>query len=1080
MKKLFLSTVLALCFFSLPALAQNKWITGRVTDNSGAPVVGATVTVRGATHGATTDADGKYRIQGASDQLLFFQCLGYEPQEVKIGQKTVVNVELADAVEQLENVVVTGYQTISKERATGSFDIVGKDQLEKPTGNIASRLVGAAAGIAATQDAYGNPIFEIRGRSSLSTAATQPLLVVDGFAIEGGFESINPNDVASVSILKDAAAASIWGAKSANGVIVITTKNAQREGGGSATVTVDYSGFFKVSPKMDLDYTLSQASVNDVIDYEVNNWRKLDWSQWSSSFEEQGHAGGISKVFELLNENRLGHLSTAEMNSRIEELRKNNNHDQIKKYFLQNPIVHQENISINIATDRSRNMLSAMYQNDRQHYKERNSTKYMVNFRNQTRMFKWLDFNLNGSYTYIKNNNSGTGIPDLSPYEMIVDNQGDYIPYTYGVNLNYIERHVPKENFPYQDWSYNPLQDMQNQALTSTQANARIQAGLTFKLWKGLSIDSRVQYEMIDQDTHNYYNENTYTVRSAINMASTWNKTTDQVTANLPKGGFLDQNRSQYDVLTIRNQLNFNHTFAEKHAIAFVAGLETIDRTYQRTIFPRTYGYNDNTLSVGNFPNGVGGSGIYRLTDWQGNNQTFEYRNQFSYTTDRYFSAFGNASYTYDSRYTVSGSMRTDASNLITDDPKYRYAPFWSVGASWQIGNEQFMQGVDWVNSLSLRATFGYNGNVDKSTTFKPLVNISGSPNTVTGEYTGSMSSYGNPTLRWEKTRTWDIGLDFNLFRGRLFGKIDVYNKHSQDLIASITLPSVQGTSSMKLNNGELLNKGIEVEVGSSLRISKNVHWTGTLMLSYNKNRIEALAVQPSSAYQLVLTGGSAAWMEGYDINTLWAYRYGGLRNAGSESSPTMKPTIATKGGEYKYFDVFPTGDALDHSYNMGTKVAPWQMAFTTSFRIYDFDLSLIITGKFGHKFFRESFNYPSMGGRATPNSKYSEVMNADPNKMVPLPQTETDLKYYFWGRFYPYMDYLVESAAHLRLQELNVTYNVPQKAVRWIGLRSLQVYAQCNNPFSIYFNKWNEDPEFRRGSMRLQASYTFGIKCKF
>lgn len=391
------------------------------------------------------------------------------------------------------------------------------------------------------------------------------------------------------------------------------------------------------------------------------------------------------------------------------------------------------------------------------------------------------------------------------------------------------------------------------------------------------------------------------------------------------------------------------------------------------------------------------------------------------------------------------------------------------------------MQDVAWVDALTLRATYGYNGNVDKSTTFKPLVNINTSPNVVTGEYTGSMSSYGNPTLRWERTGTWNIGVDFSLLRGKLFGKVDVYNKHSEDLIASVSLPSVQGTSTMKLNNGELLNKGIEMEVGSSLRISPNVSWTGTLTLSYNKNRIKSLAVEPSGANTLAMSDGSSdGWMEGYDINTLWCYKYGGLQNVGSATSPVMKPTLVTKGGEYKTFDSWPAGDPLDHAYDMGTLVAPWNMAISTSFRVYDFDISLIITGKFGHKFKRESFNYPGISGRSIPNSKYSEVVNCDPNEIVPLPQTETETRYYFWNRFFPYMSYLVESASHMRLQEFNVTYNVPQKAVRKIGLRSLQVYAQCNNPFNVYFNKYNEDPEYPRGSIRLQASYTFGIKCKF
>lgn len=805
----------------------------------------------------------------------------------------------------------------------------------------------------------------------------------------------------------------------------------------------------------------------------------MDSSIWYH--EENDYSGGMSRVYELLTQNRLGHLSDADMNAQINQLRNYSNHDQIKKYLLQNPIVHQENVAVNIATERSSNTLSAMYQNNRQHYKKYNANQYMINFRNRTHLFKWLDFNFNGSYTYSKNDNSGTGLPDLSPYEMLVDESGKLIRYSNSIDLNYVDRHVPKEEFPYDDWSWNPIEEMNNRELITTKTNARVQAGLTVKIWQGLTFDSRIQYEMIDSYTHNYYNENTYLVRSTVNSASSWDKETNEVTPNLPTGGFLDQSRYRYDVLTVRNQLNFNHTFAEKHAIAFVAGIETIDRVYQYFGYPRTYGYNDETLSVGNFPNGIGGTGAYQLTNWQGSNQTFGYQNSFSYTTDRYFSAFGNLSYTFDDRYTVSGSIRTDASNLITDDPQYRYAPFWSVGASWHIGREKFMQNVAWVDALSLRATYGYNGNVDKTTTFKPLVNITTSPNVVTGEYTGSMSSYGNPTLRWERTGTWNIGVDFSLLHGKLFGKFDVYNKHSEDLIADVSLPSVQGTSTMKLNNGELLNRGFEMEVGSTLPITRHISWTGSLTLSYNKNRITSLAVEPTSAYTLAMSNGdSSGWMEGYDMNTLWCYKYGGLQNVGSATSPVMKPTLVTKGGEYKTFDSWPAGDPLDHAYAMGTLVAPWNMAISSSFRVYDFDISFIITGKFGHKFMRESFNYPGMTGRSIPNSKYSEVVNGDPNEIIPLPQTDTETRYYFWDRFFPYMSYLAESASHLRLQEFNVTYNVPQKAVRKIGLRSLQVYAQCNNPFNVYFNKYNEDPEFPRGSIRLQASYTFGIKCKF
>ncbi|MBR5820191.1 MAG: SusC/RagA family TonB-linked outer membrane protein [Alistipes sp.] len=1077
MKKLYAAVMLvALCIFSFTAYAQQKEVTGKVSDVNGEPLAGVTVIVKGKNRGTTTDAQGNYRISVDANDALTFSYIGYTNYEETVGAKSQMNVAMDEAAEQVEQVVVTGYQTISKERATGSFDIISAAQIEKPTGNIASRLIGAAAGLVATQDAYGNPTFEIRGRSQLSTSASEPLLVVDGFAIEGGFSSINPNDVESVTVLKDAAAASIWGAKSANGVIVVTTKNAKKDGDGT-TVTVDYSGFLKVSPKMDLDYYLNRASTNDVIDYEVNNFYKWDASLWyEDPYSGADYTGGQSSVYKLLNAHRLGQISQLEMQAGIAKYRELDNTDQLKELFLQNPIVHQENVAVNIATDRSRTSISALYQNDRKHYKTQNSEKYMVSFRNQTNVFKWLDLNLNGQYSRTASqNNIDTSAFGYAPYEMIVDENGNYIPYE-KYSLIYIDKYVPKEKFPYQDWSYNPLQETNNQKKQSWSTNARLQAGLTFKIWKGLNIESRIQYELAEGRSKNYYNEETYKVRSTVNMASTWDKTTNAVTQNLPSGGILDQSRSQNEILTIRNQVNFNHTFADKHAVAVIAGVETIDNVYQSFGNPTTYGYNDATLSVGTFPNITGSS----YKNWQNSSASYSYVNSFSYTTDRYFSAFGNASYTYDEKYTVSGSVRTDASNLISDDPKYRYAPFWSVGASWQIGKEQFMQDVDWVDALGVRVTYGYNGNVDKSTSFRPLLNMSASPSVATNGYTATVSSYANPTLRWEKTRTWDAGVDFRLLHGKLFGKLDVYNKYSMDLIGSVTLPYVQGTSSMKMNTAEVSNKGFELEVGSALKISKNVSWTGNLMLAYNKNRIEAISVTPSSAYGPVYSGGSSAWTQGYDMNTIWAYKYGGLENGGTAANPEMKPTLEGKDGSKQFFNSWPSGTAENISYDMGTSVAPWTMAFSTAFQVYDFDISLIVTGKFGHTFMRTGFNYPGISGNSIPNRYYQEILNCDPNQMVPMPQTEVETRYYFWDRFHPYMSYLAENAGHIRLQELSVAYNLPKKAAKWLGVRNLKVYAQANNPFSIYFNGYKEDPEFAYGSMRLQASYTFGIKCSF
>ena len=1053
-------------------------ISGYVRDNAGDPIPG--VTVQNTTTGrfAATSGNGFFQIEAAPGERLSFQSIGMEPFETEVGRSVNIEVSMEEERIALEDLVVTGYQTISKERATGSFDIVKQAQVEKPAGNIASRLIGAAPGMSYTTDIYGNPVFNIRGVSSFN-ASTAPLIVVDGFPIEGSFESINPNDVESVTILKDAAAASIWGAKSANGVIVITTKNARTAAGGKPVVTVDYSGFYKVSPKLDLDYTLSQASSADVIDYEVKYFGKFDGPLWA--VEEEDYSGGNSVVYDLLNEVRLGHLDQATAMSQINSYKSLNNYDQYRKYLLQNAATFQQNLGVNIATDRSQTALSLLYQDDDKIYKLNDTKKYMVGFRNKTTLFKWLDLNVNASYSHSTSNNNNPGLPDLSPYEMLVDGSGNYIRYSGGVGLNYLKRHVPTENFPYPDWTYNPVEEMYARDFKSYSTNARIQGGLTFKIVKGLTFDAKAQYELIQGRTHNYYSDATYYVRNTVNSAASWNKTTGVVTPNLPSGGILNQSTNQRDIVTLRAQANFNRTFADKHAFAAVAGVETINNIYQNFGHPATYGYDDNTLSVGTFPNGVGGSGALALQNWQGSSQSFSYTNSFSYTTDRYFSAFANGSYTYDGKYTVSGSVRTDASNLITDDPKYRYAPFWSVGASWQIGKEDFMQDLGWLNSAILRVTYGHNGNVDKSTSFKPLLTPSASPHLATGEYTATMASYGNPALRWERTRIFDVGLDFAVLDNLLHGKIDYYDKHSVDLIASISLPKVQGTSTMSMNSGELGNKGVEIELGTTVPISgRDIVWDGTLMFSYNKNRILSLKYYPSAAYTLVYSGGSSAWMEDYDMNTLWSYAYGGIKNQGTEAKPDWQPTLIGKDGVQQTFASWPSGDAMNISYDQGTTVAPMNLAFSTSLKVYDFDISMIFTGKFGHVFRRESFNYPSISGRSIPNSKYSEILDSKPEDRIPIPMKDDETRLYFWDRFWGFMSYLTEDAALIRMQEFNLTYNLNRAATEWLGVGGMKVFFQANNPFSIYFNKWKEDPEFKRGSLPLQAYYLFGVKCNF
>ena len=1073
-----------------PLLSNNTFssqsinIRGRVVDELGQPLVGATIAMKTVNRFVKTDQNGDFyfgNVRVAEKLLISF--VGYKSIEVEAKEKMGI-IRMKPTTSQLAEVSVisTGFQTISKERATGSYGVISKEQLEKPTTNIAQRLIGQVSGLQAkSMDVNGNPVFEIRGQSSLLANAT-PLIVVDGFPIQGDFNSVNPNDIESVTVLKDAAAASVWGARSANGVIVITTKSASK----GAPMKVEFNAFTSIGAKFDMDYVRPLASSTQTVDYEIlayGNWRATADPQ---SVLEAGQA--YSRAGILLNEAKYGHITTAQRDAGLEALRKLDNRKQISDHLFSNPTSRQYNLSLSGGSEKMSNNLSLMHERNQSNFKESNNKRYMVNFRNNSEITNWLGINLNAVYIYNKANNNGVDfgldgsptaayrplqlIQNMSPYDMLMNPDGSLTD----VNQYYtplLQQHVPMAMFPYADWSFNPIQEIANRDRTTEQTQARLQAALNFKIVPGLSAALTGQYEIGNGSIRNLSNENTFEVRRTVNQATTWNRATspNTFTLNLPKGSILNQSRNRAASYNIRGQLNFNRNFTEKHEVNFLSGMEFQNATVETFTNPTSYGFNEETLGVGTFPNGPGGA-FYPIRNWLGSTQTFSYVNTFGYNTQRLFSAYGNGAYTYDGKYTLSGSYRVDASNLITDDPQYRYDPFFSMGASWQVYKEQFMSNIQWVDRLTTRLTYGHTGNYDANTAVRPLISPSASSDIFINDFTATFSSFGNPTLRWERTAEWNLGIDFAFFKNKLFGRIDLYDKRGKDLIASLTIPSVYGTVTQRLNNAAMTNQGVNVELGTSVNITKDLNWRGNLAGAYNKNRITDLFMINYNPFVLA-RGGTGAYVVGADANSMWRFKYAGV----VDDIPTVFGPDGTK------IDYYSTvaGNGVEFMQNMGTLVAPYDLSFMSSFRYKDLDLSFIITSKFGHVFQRTGFNYPAlMGGRVLPNMKLNEVMNADPNKIAPMPPQAPSSTLYSWSSVANGVDYLIESASHVRMQEINLSYNIPTKILAKTGFKRLRVYAQGNNLFVLYANKAGEDPEFLLGTMRPMPRYTFGLRFEY
>lgn len=1053
-------------------------LNGKVTNKKGEPLPGVSVFFKGPTNvtynyvtiGTSTNANGEYELSITSDdKILVFSCIGMKSQEVELAGLTQLNIVMEDEITTLSEVrvVSTGYQTISKERATGAFSPLSKTQIEKPVTSIASRLVGTIAGVQLKFDDSNRPKIELRGPTTLFAneysvyGGNQPLVVVDGFPVSGIagdlFATINPNDIESVTVLQDAAAASIWGAKAANGVIVITTKKAVK----GMPLKVEFSAFTQLSRKFDVGYATGLASSKETVDYDVLASQK--WGSWPKSDGSWDLWGGLDEGTVALNESNLGYMTATQRDARLAKLRTLDNRSQISDYLLSQPISTQYNLALSGSGPNINYRVSMLVENDQQVFQGNKDKRYGLNYNSTANIFKWLDFDLGTNLRYEKQTNNSEGLfalQKMAPYDMLKNPDGSLtdIHQYYQPNM---DRWVPLSKFPY-SFSYNPIQEMENTDNTQTFINARIQAGLTFKIFKGFSFNPQVMYERSITDNRNYRNENTFYVRDRINTTSAWDQTlVGTVTQNLPLGGFLDLSRSTVEAYTFRNQLNFSRTFSNVHEINVIAGTEISNTVGNATYNPTSYGYNDETLQVGDFLHGATGT-----NNWQGWGNYFGYANSFSYSTRRLFSAYGNASYTYMNKYTLSGSFRTDASNMIAKAPKFLYSPFYSMGLGWQIAREDFMKNISWIDRLNLRITYGRTGNSDNGSSHLPLLNIRSTPDPYSKDPVASLITLGNPSLTWEKTQSLNLGLDYSILGNKLFGKIEVYNKLGKMLLADVSIPSVNGVSSAKFNNAEMRNKGIEVTIGAALPLKGNdISWTGNLNLSYNIAKITHLSLTNYAASTLA-NGGSSAYREGYDPNVIWAYQYAGLVN--------NVPNIVGPNGTPIALSGWPYDDGRQYMKRMGTTNAPYLLGMTNSFKIYDFNLSFIVTAKWGHKFKGQYFNYPTSG--SLPNRKVSDVLNGDPNMILPMP-SDPNFGLYNYNGFNPYLDYNYLNAGVIRMQEVSVSYNLPKKWLSKINMHGIQLIAQGNNLFSILANKTGEDPEYKIGTIKPRAQYTFSLK---
>jgi len=1088
---------------------EEKLLKGIIKDKTGVPLPGVSVFIKGTTIGTSTDIDGMYslNVSDAKNKMIEFSFIGMKTQVITYKGQSVLNIVLVEDAETMDEVVVTGFQTISKERATGAYAKVGEEFLsKKPVSDITSAISSLAPGVANDMDENGNINIVIRGQGSLS-GSSNPLIVVDGFPIEGDLSSINPTDIKEITVLKDAASTSIYGARAANGVIVVTTKKASSE-----KVSVSYSGFVKIADKYDLDYSLHMLDSKAQIERE----QALVNAGMVSPIPTDGKwRNNYSQSQSMLIENMFGRgLSDSELEQRLNVLKKQDYKDDYNKYLLRNAVKQQHNFSIQGKADKNSFRLSAMFDNDLTGYKYNNIDKYMVSLKNIYKINDKISYTFNTSISSVNTKMNGTDFGEIrrvtTPYQKLVDDNGNYVNMPNGYYMPY--REYMQDRMPYKNWGYNILEEARNRDNNFDQLAIRIQNRFDYEILKGLKLSTQFQYESTKNHWKNYMSEKSFFVRNNVNSFSTnmtdkGGTTYDYSPNGFDKGGILVERNTTNTTYNFRSQIEFNKDIAPKHNISLLAGTEIISSESIQPSQRQIMGYDPESFTGESFDftkeltyhNKDQGLSTVGEVFGYGSNFRNEYRRY-----NRYFSTYFNAAYSYDNKYTASLSLRTDASNFVSKNVSDKFSPFWSVGSMWNIHREDFIaDSYDWINRLSLRASYGVVGLPAARQNLSTLTTLGYG---VTTTYGGNIpyanvASYGLSNLTWEKSYTFNIGLDFSLFNNAIYGSLEFYNKKSVDVISRKSVAAmVNPTKQLHGNFSDILNRGVEVQIGSDLKITDDFSWNGVLNMSYNYNEVLSFDDKSPivSTYRYDYGNpyqNTGYHIEGKPIDYLNTYKWLGLNDKGYGMIEVNGKTIVLD-QLVSSNDVNSIDNTNQNIYDFlqyeGRKTPIVFSSFISSFKYKNFDLSFTISGKFGHKFMMSGIQSGNLSPNSFSASKTIDQAWSDSNKDTSTPianpqSSDTDLYKTYGGNsaiYYNASSDLVRDASHIRLDEIYLGYNLSKSLLSKLHISSVTLFGQMKNCGLLWTaNNDGIDPDYLPRVINVvkpPKTYTLGLKINF
>lgn len=1037
---------------------QNMIYSGLIKGPNSQPLAGVNIMIKGTQTGTVTGNDGSFSINANPGNTLVISAIGYETYEVKLGSnEALINITMKIRTNIMDTSVVTvvntGYQSFSRDRATGSFGYIGSIDLERQIG--ATDITQKFLMLPGVQLINGNPI--IRGKSSLN-AAQAPLVVIDGFATELGYSSINPNDVESITVLRDAAAASIWGARASNGVIVITTKQG-RKGAGPPAFTLSSSIQFQDQPDI---AALRIANSSQLVDVEIE---ALDKGWYNLNNPENNT--GYTRAYEIYRNKKNGVITAEEAEKQYNALRNNDAWSQ-KDLFFRTGLLSNTHLSVSGATNLNRYYISLNYQDNKSNSKGSEYKRMNLLVRNSYHILPQLRFDADLNIAYSKGIDNGIypyNFVRQRRYEMFLDEQGNYVPVYEPYRT--IQRNQDLINKGYLDWNNNLKRDFDNTNKTYSSFSPRINFSLGWNATKSLFFETKFQYERNESRDDDYQNLEMYSTRNIINQFTIIGPDNKPV-FQLPRGPIYNLNSSSIQAVSWRNQLKFDKEWnGATHRVNFIAGTE-ITRAKTDGRKDRYNNYDKQKLTYSQIDANKLAAGV---TGWNG--QTYNYAPIFQPVYERenrQFSMYASGSYTYEDRYIFSASGRIDKSNLFGAATNDKMTPLYSFGLAWNIHKEKFFQ-MDQINNLKFRLTTGLNGNIDKSTS-KVLVGIPMSNTYTTGEDYLDIQFPENSRLRWESTRSTNIGADISLFNNRLDISADYYIKKSFDLLGSVQADPSVGFEKVYKNTAEVTNKGIDIRISGDILPKGDFRWTSTLNLSVNKNKVTKVYM-PAPSMDTYLTGGRNREMEGKPIDYFYSYNWAGLSGNG-------EPMAYNDKGEKVLWSTTQT-PKLDWLVYSGSTVPNVFGSFMNVFRYKNLSLTPIFTYQFG-AVMRAPVTYVRSAAIPVLEDIERRWRKAGDENITEIPGLYTTANEPYQRRlFYAQNTNKVVSADFIRLSVLSLSYDLPR---RWTGniFHNVQLAAQGTNVFLWKKNDPGIDPEAitrNSGDLSLPPVKTWTIQLK-